>query len=292
MKAFCLGILYRLVLLIGVLLVLLALLYANALQTPNFCKMTYMSPYYAEVAVDSIYSYKYNVCNLFFLQKEDLKYISFIFLFFTKLVTNILLQLLLYKEGAQRMSSFLQHPYPQGIPVLFIPGNAGHYKQGRSIASASSILCDEMKSSPTFNSPHRNPEFDFFTVDSREELSALNGEILIEQTKYVNDCIRSILSLYSHLPSQVRPQNVLLIGHSMGGIIASAVFTQNNFVHQSVHTIITLNAPHNGHPFFYRKSLADYYHNVHQYWRDHSQTSKNFSSFSLSSFYLRKCEIL
>lgn len=179
------------------------------------------------------------------------------------------------------MSSFLQNPLPQGIPVLFIPGNAGHYKQGRSIASASSILCDEIKSKLNLLP---GPEFDFFTVDSREELSALNGEILLEQTKFVNDCIRAILELYSHLPTSAtktlpaRPRDVLLIGHSMGGIIASAVFTQENFVDRSVNTIITLNAPHNGHPFYYRKSIADCYHQVHQYWRDHINTSKSINN--------------
>ena len=56
-----LGLIYRLGIFVGVSLVILALLYANALQVPNFCRMTYMNPYYAEVSVDSNYSYKYNV---------------------------------------------------------------------------------------------------------------------------------------------------------------------------------------------------------------------------------------
>ena len=174
------------------------------------------------------------------------------------------------------MSAFLQHPWPSGIPVLFVPGNAGHYKQGRSLASTSSLLCDEIKQQLGLT---LGPEFDFFSVDSREELSALNGDILIEQTRYVNDCIRAILKVYEHLPehatatSPARPMSVLLVGHSMGGVIASAVFTQDNYQSDSVTTILTLNAPHSGHPFFYRKSLTDVYHSVHEYWQSNINSS-------------------
>ena len=173
------------------------------------------------------------------------------------------------------MSSFLQNPWPRGIPVLFIPGNAGHYKQGRSLASASTLLADEMKTKLGLSLA---PEFDFFTVDSLEELSALNGELLLEQSKFVNDCIRAILDVYRYLPEEktvdhpARPTSVLLVGHSMGGLIASSVFTQDNYLPGSVTTILTLNTPHNGHPFFYRKSLADYYSKTHQYWKENIQT--------------------
>ena len=157
------------------------------------------------------------------------------------------------------------------------------------MASVSSILCDEIKEKTGLSS---GPEFDFYNVDSREELSALNGEILMEQTQYVNDCIRAILKVYEYLPENAtselpaRPTSVLLIGHSMGGLIASAVFTQDNYIPNSVTTILTLNTPHNGHPFFYRKSLTDVYHSVHQYWREHIDNGikRLFLNFFLKIF--------
>jgi hypothetical protein len=40
-------------------------------------------------------------------------------------------------------------------------------------------------------------EFDFFTADFDEELTALNGDLLFNQIDFVNDCIKHILSLYS-----------------------------------------------------------------------------------------------
>jgi hypothetical protein len=39
-------------------------------------------------------------------------------------------------------------------------------------------------------------KFDFFSVNFEEELSALDGNILLDQTEYVNDCIKFILNLY------------------------------------------------------------------------------------------------
>jgi hypothetical protein len=38
--------------------------------------------------------------------------------------------------------------------------------------------------------------FDFFSVDFEEEFSGLSGFLLLQQTSFVNDCIRYIQSLY------------------------------------------------------------------------------------------------
>lgn len=76
--------------------------------------------------------------------------------------------------------------------------------------------------------------FDFWTLHFNEELSAFSGDLLEDQAEYLNDCIRYVLSLYAENhalyrsgvsasefpPMGVQPSNVILVGHSMGGVVS------------------------------------------------------------------------
>lgn len=92
-----------------------------------------------------------------------------------------------------------------GIPVLFIPGNSGSYKQGRSLASVS--LRKALNSRTPFH-------FDYFMVDFNDDQSAVYGGTLEDQTRFVQHCITKILSFYSK-DYQGSPTSVILIGHSV-----------------------------------------------------------------------------
>nr|KAF6450859.1 post-GPI attachment to proteins inositol deacylase 1 [Molossus molossus] len=74
-----------------------------------------------------------------------------------------------------------------GIPVLFLPGNAGSYKQVRSIGSIALRKAEDIDF---------KYHFDFFSVNFNEELVALYGGSLQKQTKFVHECIKTILKLY------------------------------------------------------------------------------------------------
>jgi glycosylphosphatidylinositol deacylase len=52
----------------------------------------------------------------------------------------------------------------RGSPVLFLSGQAGSYRQVRSVAAAAAKLSSHSK------------ELDFFAIDFNGELSALSGE--------------------------------------------------------------------------------------------------------------------
>jgi glycosylphosphatidylinositol deacylase len=82
---------------------------------------------------------------------------------------------------------------------------------------------------------------DVFTIEVNEEFSALNGGLLMRQARYANTCIQHILSLY---PANAKPPKVILVGHSMGGLVARAVYLQPNYIPNSVDTILTINSPH------------------------------------------------
>ena len=92
-----------------------------------------------------------------------------------------------------------------GVPIIFIPGNSGSYKQVRSLASVA------LRKGLEKNWPIH---IDYFTVDLNEEYSGIFGGILNEQKIYVEYCIKAVLALYYNLANP--PQQVILIGHSMG----------------------------------------------------------------------------
>ncbi|XP_074728860.1 GPI inositol-deacylase isoform X3 [Strix uralensis] len=94
-------------------------------------------------------------------------------------------ELYLYGEGnyAEENKNLLL----TGIPVLFLPGNAGSYKQVRSLGSIALRKAEDVDFKYHFN---------FFSVNFNEELVALYGGSLQRQTKFVHECIKVILKLY------------------------------------------------------------------------------------------------
>lgn len=175
----------------------------------------------------------------------------------------------------------------RGAPVLFIPGNAGSYKQVRSLSSeASRYYYDNLR-----NDKQAHDEgvraFDFFTVDFNEDLAAFHGQTVIDQAEYVNEAIAYILSLYhdakrlnrdSDLPD---PSSVILIGHSMGGIVARTVLVNSKYQANSVNTIITMSTPHARPPVSFDADIVTLYDQINQYWRD-SYTERMSSNNPLS----------
>jgi glycosylphosphatidylinositol deacylase len=83
--------------------------------------------------------------------------------------------------------------------------------------------------------------FDYFMVDLNEEHSGLYGGVLHHQVTFVSFCINHILSLYHS--TSFPPSSVLILGHSVGGIVAKALFSQPTFHLSLVNTIITLGTP-------------------------------------------------
>ncbi|KAI5723767.1 hypothetical protein M8J76_010656 [Diaphorina citri] len=136
-----------------------------------------------------------------------------------------------YSEGI--LSEKVRRMKFTGIPVLFIPGHSGSGKQVRSIASVA------LRKS--VDESHLQFHFDFFSVDFNGEYSALFGGVLDAQTRYVAHSLHKILTLYQ--PHR-QPASVVIIGHSMGGMIAKGLYLLDGFDPSLISTIITLATPH------------------------------------------------
>ncbi|CAK9438508.1 uncharacterized protein LODBEIA_P27320 [Lodderomyces beijingensis] len=147
----------------------------------------------------------------------------------------------------------------EGMPVLFIPGNAGSFKQGRSIAARTAELMSQDASS--------RRGLDFFTADFNEDFTAFHGRTMLDQAEFSNEAIKYILALYAQSKHQPPPSHVYIVGHSMGGIVARIMMTLPNYQHGSIETIVTLSSPHSTSPLTFDGDLIKVYDAVNKFWQ-------------------------
>ncbi|CAM6094752.1 unnamed protein product [Calypogeia fissa] len=249
---------------------------------PNGCIMTYMYPTYIPIsAPPNITANRYGLFK--------------------------------YHEGWKKIDNELHLLKLSGVPVLFIPGNGGSYKQVRSIAAESDraynggpleesffqqagFTTQEAGSNIgetlgglrkdllyTAQEQYAN-KLDWFTVDLEEEHSAMDGRILEEHTEFVVHAINRILDRYkeslearSQQTQEVGdflPKNVILVGHSMGGFIARAAVVHPLLRKDAVETIVTLSSPHLLAPLPLQPSLGHFYTQVNDAWRKGYETPR------------------
>lgn len=175
----------------------------------------------------------------------------------------------LYREGGVDEDTRVK-----GIPVLFIPGNAGSYKQVRPIAAeAAHYFHDVLRGDGVSIADGKRP-LDVFTVDFNEELIAFHGQTLLDQAEYLNEAVAYILALYHQPHRSVResglpdPKSVIILGHSMGGVVARTMLRMPNYQENTINTIITLSAPHARPPISFDPAMVETYNDVNTFWRD------------------------
>lgn len=157
--------------------------------------------------------------------------------------------------------------------MLFVPGNAGSYKQSRCLAfEAAQYYHNNIQSNPKALEEGMT-SLDFFAVDFNEDFSAFHGQTILDQAEYLNDAVAYILSLY-HDPRRAQrdpalpdPSSVILIGHSMGGVVARTMLTMSNYQSNSINTIVTMSAPHARPPVSVDAGSVNLYKTINDYWR-------------------------
>uniref|UniRef100_A0A6J0TTT7 GPI inositol-deacylase n=1 Tax=Pogona vitticeps TaxID=103695 RepID=A0A6J0TTT7_9SAUR len=178
-------------------------------------------------------------------------------------------ELYLYGEGNYAEENRKQ-PL-SGIPILFLPGNAGSYKQVRSLGSIALRKAEDVDF---------KYHFDVFSVNFNEELVALYGGSLQRQTKFVHECIKVILKLYK---GQVfAPRSVAIVGHSMGGLVARALLTLKHFKAELLNVLITQATPHAAPVMPLDQYLTDFYAVVNDNWIWKAQEIKNLTTLSVA----------
>lgn len=96
--------------------------------------------------------------------------------------------------------------------------------------------------------------FDTFALDFNEELTAFNFEYVILQSEFLLASIQKIWSLYS-----TQPFGIVLIGHSMGGIVIQAAARNRNFDKNKISFSITFATPYAEPPFYFDTRYMDFW---------------------------------
>ncbi|KAG2946341.1 hypothetical protein PC117_g7710 [Phytophthora cactorum] len=141
-----------------------------------------------------------------------------------------------------------------GVPVLFVPGHLGSYKQARSL---SRHLWDTNETL-----------FDLFALDLDEEPTGLNGNFITDQATYLNDVVRAILREYKrqHKKSNkqlVIPDSVVIVAHSMGGIVARTAELLPNYKKRSIQHVVGLGVPYENPSFPFDAEMNAIYDGIH-----------------------------
>ncbi|XP_015268706.1 PREDICTED: GPI inositol-deacylase [Gekko japonicus] len=178
-------------------------------------------------------------------------------------------ELYLYGEGSYAEEN--RNLVLTGIPVLFLPGNAGSYKQVRSLGSIA------LRKAEDLDFKHH---FDVFSVNFNEELVALYGGSLQRQTRFVHECIKVILKLYKGQGSA--PSSVAIVGHSMGGLVARALLTLKNFKAELINVLVTQATPHIAPVMPLDQYLTDFYTAVNHHWNLKAQDRANLTTLSVA----------
>lgn len=166
----------------------------------------------------------------------------------------------------------------RSIPGLFVPGNAGSYRQVRSVASETARRVDarrtshQTSSSPSVpgdtreSAPGNAPVgIDWFALDFNEELSAFHGGLLRRQTAFTSHALAKILETYP--PGTP----VVIAGHSMGGVVARGALLElgkeGAYWSSALNaTLITLATPHADSPAATAPSAARAHRDINDAW--------------------------
>ena len=146
-----------------------------------------------------------------------------------------------------------------GVPVLFVPGHGGSYKQARSLGRHLWDMDNDL--------------FDVFALEFNEEPTGLNGNFITDQATYLNDVVRAILQEYrtrrktktteEYALKRARPESVMLVAHSMGGIVARTAEALPNYKRHSIQHVVALGVPYEKPSFVFDAEMNAVYDRMH-----------------------------
>lgn len=240
----------------------LALAWARALSAefgggPNRCAMTYMSPAYFPVPVNAS-----STTYALWLYRERA----------ASTLTAGGAMASVGNGGGTGCGSAIWRP-GRSIPGIFVPGNAGSYRQVRSLASETARRVDARRAAsgdaPDPEGTETREEHvgvDWFTLDFNEELSAFHGAVASRQTEFAAFAIEQVLARYPH------GTPVIIAGHSMGGVVARAALLELNRAttrRTAVDaTVVAIATPHEKSPAATQPAVARFYERTNRAWAD------------------------
>ncbi|XP_050345839.1 GPI inositol-deacylase isoform X2 [Nymphalis io] len=214
--------------------------------------------------------YLFGILNIYFSDKNNYCAMTYMFEYpqFVRIALDenkIFPQYGLYAYSEGRFTERARKMWFDGIPVLFLPGNSGSHMQARSLASVA--LRKALSSKYEYH-------FDYFTISYNEELSGLYGGVLQSQTEFAAACVSKILSLYkSNGFTKSVPTSIILIGHSMGGLIAKRLMAHPSTIN-TTNVAITLATPLEAPVINVDLEINEYYTIMDYEWKTNVEKDK------------------
>uniref|UniRef100_A0A0K0FI55 GPI inositol-deacylase n=1 Tax=Strongyloides venezuelensis TaxID=75913 RepID=A0A0K0FI55_STRVS len=154
----------------------------------------------------------------------------------------------LYGEGWY-FHDLVESRYFDGIPIVFVPGNAA---DGAMVRSIGSILQNKTE---RLNSPFR---FNVFSTHFNEEFSIFDVSVLKRQAKFLIDSLVELEKLYGNR----RKKKYILMGHSMGGIVIKMALSESEWLRKNVAFILTMGTSLKGHPLKITRDFIEIYDKI------------------------------
>ena len=150
-------------------------------------------------------------------------------------------------------------------PILFLHGNAGHYRQSRWLFS---YINDRQG--------HYKNSYVYYTISYNEQYSAFSSITINNQLQYTHDVLQYIYRKHNN-------NRLIVIGHSIGGLIAALLPSVYSDMNDKIQLIVALGSPllHSPTPFI-DSQLSLYYTQLHEYW---SQSNQSIRLLSISGGY-------
>ena len=137
--------------------------------------------------------------------------------------------------------------------ALFIPGNGGNYAQVRSLAHSTHELGKYSHSYSSNRTRKATTKIQWYAMDFKEELSAFDADAIERQVKSARWVLEEYFGRKIFESDEKYSKIVIVVGHSMGGLVAKYAAEQvivNNNTNRGIDQlhVTTLATPHAYHP--------------------------------------------
>lgn len=144
------------------------------------------------------------------------------------------------------------------LPILFVHGHRGSVNEGNLL---STLLAHRDNAALAAGQPIRAPAYSVYGIDFAGASTAFHVGLVENQATFL---IRSIRTLLARHPAAT---SVLVVAHSMGGLVTRTAFQlAPSFMASAVPTVLTLSSPHQAHPYVADARMEALYAAQQQQW--------------------------
>jgi pimeloyl-ACP methyl ester carboxylesterase len=139
------------------------------------------------------------------------------------------------------------------------------------------VICDSVDQVRSLASlmHNKNKQFQYFVLDFDSANTALHGSHVVFQAAFMNDALREIMRLYNqsasvglNLGAGRKPFEIVVVGHSVGGMVARTAVLLDNHPACVIKNMVLLSTPNQRPPYSFDTSNDWLYSAVNKAWKN------------------------